>query len=654
MMAPITLAVVCIITIFSSFIYVTTSNSIERNGEALVDSIALGIEGAMTARMKAEQIMEQEMIAQAVLSSYILAKGTTYEELRKLAEVGNIDEIWSTDAQGNTTLTSIAPTVDFNFGSELGSQADAYMALLTADAATSIVQPAQVRVVDDAFYKFVGVGGWDPAQRQIVQVARNGQHLLDLENEIGTVYYVEQLKQHLSETVLYAAVTDAKGAIVAETATDTFSATGFTTKNLASSSFKSDVHGQKSMNFSKELSNGQYLVVAVDAQVLTSIFLGTIAAAIGAIILIALLTSLTITRQVKRILSINDSLIDMSHGEADLTKRITVSSQDEIGQLVHSFNEMMGNYQQIIQDLQQQAVTIHKVTADIYEHANITEQSTQLMTNRTIAMKEFSEVQLQSTEDSVSALEELAQNIQNISSSITEIAQRSTNTEQEASIGSAVMGNLMQQLENVEQSTTVCVRKTEQLANLSTKIGEFTTVITRISEQTNLLALNASIEAARAGEAGKGFAVVAEEVRKLAEESKIAANQIGHVVQHAQMETGEIVEAVWTASQIVTTGRTVADEAQLTFNQISQGVQVIADEVEIVSSAATVMAANTEEITASFEHIEQLTKQAVVSMKDMEQATQRQEENIVHMTQSTGTLNTVANHLKEATSKYKL
>ena len=655
MMAPITVVVVCIIAIFSMFIYMTTNKSIEQNGEALVESVALGIEGAIIAREQAENIMEQEMVAQAALASYIVAKGTTHEDLKRLSEVAGIDEIWSTDALGNTTLTSIAPTIDFNFGSEPGSQAAEYMALLEADVATSIVQPAQVRVVDDAFYKFVGVGAWQATAPQIVQVARNGQHLLDLEQQIGTTFYIEQLKQYLSDTVLYAAVVSDNGDIVAATAEDTFELAGFTKDALVDDrSFKGNVSGTRTTNFVKALSNGQYLVIAVDAHVLTSIYWGTMTAAIGASILIALLTSLTITKQVKRILSIRDSLDDMSHDEADLTKRIQADSHDEIGQLIMSFNQMMENYQRIIKDLQAQSMTIHAVTNEITQRAQTTEQSTDTIVASTQNMKEFSHVQLQSTEDSVDALEELAQNIQHITVSISEIAERSAATGQEAAIGSSVMLNLTEQLQQIEQSTAICVEKTEQLVSLSGKIGQFTSVITGISNQTNLLALNASIEAARAGEAGKGFAVVADEVRKLAEESKTAAEEITYVVQNVQLETTEIVSAILQTSNVVSSGRHVADEAQATFGNISGGVQIIAKEVETVSNAALVMSANTEEITASFEHIEHLTKQGVDSMDAMMDATSIQHTNMNDMTKSVRTLDAVANNLKETTAKYKL
>ena len=76
----------------------------------------------------------KEMIAESVMASYIIDKGATYEDLKAIAERGGIDEIWSTDDKGNTTVTSVAPTVDFNFGADPNGQAAEYMQLLDGRA----------------------------------------------------------------------------------------------------------------------------------------------------------------------------------------------------------------------------------------------------------------------------------------------------------------------------------------------------------------------------------------------------------------------------------------------------------------------------------------------------------------------------------------
>lgn len=114
--------VVFIIAAFSIYVYQATYKSEKSNGEAIANSIVMGLEGAIQSREKAEEIMEKEMIAESVMASYIIDKGATYEDLRAIAERGGIDEIWSTDNKGNTTVTSVAPTVDFNFGADPNGQ----------------------------------------------------------------------------------------------------------------------------------------------------------------------------------------------------------------------------------------------------------------------------------------------------------------------------------------------------------------------------------------------------------------------------------------------------------------------------------------------------------------------------------------------------
>ena len=123
MMIPILISVVLIIGAFATFIFKTTNDSIQQQGAALVESIRLGIEGAVLSREVSEQIMEDEMVSESVLVSWILENGGTHEDLKALAERGGMDEIWSTDELGNTTNTSIAPSVDFNFGADPDGQA---------------------------------------------------------------------------------------------------------------------------------------------------------------------------------------------------------------------------------------------------------------------------------------------------------------------------------------------------------------------------------------------------------------------------------------------------------------------------------------------------------------------------------------------------
>src|SRR5690606_34303064 len=139
---------------------------------------------------------------------------------------------------------------------------------------------------------------------------------------------IQELKKYLSESVLYAAVVDKNGQKITATSNDSLEDAGFNkagiTKQLVS--VKGDYNGQRVSQFTKKLENGNYLVLALDATVLTNILWSTLWAAIISIILIAAMSALTITRQIKRIMHIRDSLQHISEGDADLTKRIELHS----------------------------------------------------------------------------------------------------------------------------------------------------------------------------------------------------------------------------------------------------------------------------------------------------------------------------------------
>ncbi|QDP99100.1 methyl-accepting chemotaxis protein [Lysinibacillus fusiformis] len=647
--------VVIVIGAFATYIFQATNKSVKNNGEALANSIVMGMEGAIQARTKAEEIMEKEMIAESVMASYIIDKGATYEDLKAIAERGGIDEIWSTNDQGNTTVTSVAPSIDFNFGSDPNGQAAEYMQLLDGRA-TEIVQKAQNRDIDDKFFKFVGVSSWNPATPKIVQVARHGQQLLDLEASIGSEYYIKELNKYLSSTVLFAAVVNDAGNIMVATADKDLADIGFTKEKFSTNvpEFSGRYEGIRVTQYVKPLSNGTYLAIVVSNAILSNILIGTIIAAIIVVCVIFFTTSLTISRQVSRILSVRNSLEEISRGEADLTKRIKVTSKDEIGQLVKSFNGMMENFQQIMSGLKQEALQIKEATYSIYENAHHTLDSSEVIQKESRQVAQTSFAQQKNTEDSAHSMEELARGIQHISQSIAEISSISRNTEENSNDGLQTINRLLKQLVEVYEKTNISVSCTENLEKLSEKIGEFTNVITGISDQTNLLALNASIEAARAGESGKGFAVVAEEVRKLAEESKEAAERISQVVVNVQNETTGIVKAIHSTANVLNTSRAIANEAQHSFEGICNDVQVLAAQVDIVSSATEEIAASTEQLTATMEDVSNLTKQTSASVDAVARMAQDQATSMNEMTTIIEILNTTADNLQHSAGKYKV
>ena len=404
----------------------------------------------------------------------------------------------------------------------------------------------------------------------------------------------------------------------------------------------------------KPLSNGTYLAIIVSNAVLSHILVGTIVASLIVVCVIFFTTGLSISKQVARILSVRNSLEEISKGEADLTKRIPINAKDEIGQLVTSFNGMMDNFQQIMYELKQGANQIKEATYTIQENAHETLESAAIIQGESSQVAQASFAQQNNTADSAHSMEELARSIQYISESIAEISSISRNTEENADNGLQIMQSLQKQLVTIHEKTNFAVIGTQELEKLSTMIGEFTNVITGISDQTNLLALNASIEAARAGEAGKGFAVVAEEVRKLAEDSKSAADRITQVVINVQKETANIVATIQATADVLHAGRAIVQQAQHSFEGIHNDVQVLATQVDLVSSSTEEIAASTEEVTATMEDVSLLAKQTSQSVDAVAQKAKHQAENMESMTAFIDQLNTTAENLQLSAGKYKV
>lgn len=655
-LAPILISVTVIIAVFAGFIYKMTDNSISSQGEALVESIKLGLEGAILSREVSEQIMEDEMVAQAVLVSWIVENGGTYKDLSALASKAKIDEIWSTDAKGNTTETSIQQEVDFNFGSEPGGQAYEYMKLISGEESV-VTQQAQVRDIDGLFYKFVGVNSWDQKKPKIIQIARNGEMLLNLEKQIGKEFYMDELNEHLSESVLFAAVTDADGNILAATNDSSlednkFNVASFTTGKTTSE--KTNLNGMRVTNYVTGLSNGTFLTVTVSNAVLSNILIATIIAGLLAIIILIVNANYAIKMQVTRIKGVTKKLEQIADGEADLTKRIPVRNKDEISDLVHASNAMMDNFQGIIRDLKEQSCTMHGAANAIRDNANATLQSSKLIESEASMVEADSINQLKSIQESASAMEEIARGISHVTESIMDISNVANETGDNAFKGKDVIDGLLNELQNLHEKTQQAVHRAKELETLSERIGEFTNVITSISDQTNLLALNASIEAARAGEAGKGFAVVADEVRKLAEESKTAADRISGVVTNVQSETVHIVDAIASTSTVLESGRTIANEAQNAFHDITSSIKLMSEQIELVSSAAEQIAASTEEVTASFDDVATLANQTTDRVEEMAKGAKQQLQDMANMDEAVGSLYEISNEVTASTSKFKV
>jgi methyl-accepting chemotaxis protein len=243
---------------------------------------------------------------------------------------------------------------------------------------------------------------------------------------------------------------------------------------------------------------------------------------VGIITIILLFAvSLPISFSVKN--SLEEIIVSMrriANEDGDLTRRITSSSKDEIGQLVHWFNTFIEKLQRTIKQTVETAVPVAETASLIRE---LTSQSQKIFKQQLVS----SELSQKSVEEMNQSVERISNNAANASASANE-AQRGANK------GLSDVQRTIESIHELAQNISDSADTVAKLEQGSTKVNVVLDVIKGIAEQTNLLALNAAIEAARAGEQGRGFAVVADEVRSLASRTQESTEEINQILAELQ------------------------------------------------------------------------------------------------------------------------
>lgn len=341
-------------------------------------------------------------------------------------------------------------------------------------------------------------------------------------------------------------------------------------------------------------------------------------------IIISIVLTIIISRNIsKPVQKITESLEEVSKGNLGIA-RVVIKNKDEVGAMATSFNKMVVDIKNIINNVQdssiQLAANAEELTASTEESLAAAQQVSSTAEQQMVT----SEQQTSLMGTSAHLLSELNDGVGHIEADNEEMLQATQDVKNLVSKGSSVLSNVASQMDMLNHTfaeTTEHMKKMEQHSN---EIQVITSLITEISEQTNLLALNAAIEAARAGEYGKGFAVVAEEVRKLAEQSKNSATEITSMVQLIQSASTDAVQAVSTGGEKIEEGLSNTNESLSVFEEIEASVDEVVKKVESVSSSIIQVKARSEKVNENSQEVQSLASIVASSAKETSASSEEQ------------------------------
>lgn len=344
------------------------------------------------------------------------------------------------------------------------------------------------------------------------------------------------------------------------------------------------------------------------AQLLSALSLGMLAVACPLMLVVLLVTGRGISA---RIGELRRFMVELSGGEADLTKRLGVGGNDEIAAMAASFNKFMGTLEELVGQVRGHAGQIAAGAADLADAAR--------------RLAAGSERQMEAASAIAATVEEVTVSIASVAQHASDVRSQSQLGCQQTREGQTSIGGMAREMSRVENAVNAMARTGKEFVDSTTSITDMTRQVKEIAEQTNLLALNAAIEAARAGEQGRGFAVVADEVRKLAERSARSAESIDSITSMLDNRSGDVetaiaegLDALTISSRHVSQVVSTLAEAERSVIDASQGVDSITSAVQEQTIASNDIARHVEQVARMAEENHAAVQTTAASASSME------------------------------------
>ncbi|MDR2111649.1 MAG: methyl-accepting chemotaxis protein [Candidatus Accumulibacter sp.] len=313
----------------------------------------------------------------------------------------------------------------------------------------------------------------------------------------------------------------------------------------------------------------------------------------GVAIILILLISWSVFRAIMKPLMLTCGTMERITVSNDLSHRVDLHSEDEMGRLAKSFNTLVGR--------------LHEVLSTASNDANGVLATASALAAAASEVAESSARQASATAATAAAVEEMTASINTVSSNAEEAQSLAQQAGENSTQGGEIIREAVSEMGEIASTVSSASRVIHGLGEESREISNVVQVIREVADQTNLLALNAAIEAARAGEQGRGFAVVADEVRKLAERTAQSTGDISTIIGKIQASANDAVAEMDKVVQRMESGRALAESAGERMTSIQEDSGKVSRAVTEISNNLKEQSKASHDITRHVENIAQMT-----------------------------------------------
>ncbi|WP_194437191.1 methyl-accepting chemotaxis protein [Vibrio fluminensis] len=305
------------------------------------------------------------------------------------------------------------------------------------------------------------------------------------------------------------------------------------------------------------------------------------------VLIIAAIALVIVKRALAPLNSLTDSMRDLAEGNGDLTKRIEVKTNDEIGSLATQVNAFITKLQEIVHDISGSSKNL--------------DSRSEVSTNLASEISDSLSAQLNEISQIATAVHEMSATAEEVANNAKMTAESALNSTEHCEEGKRVIRRNQDSITSLASQLDNAASVVTQLERNAQDINTIISTISEIAEQTNLLALNAAIEAARAGEQGRGFAVVADEVRVLSQRTHSSTVEIRQMIESLQKNSLEAVNSMTQSRELAGSSVEDANSATDALEMITVSIQEISDMALQISNAASEQRTVTEEVSKNIQ-----------------------------------------------------